>query len=345
MQNEPTETPPNTPEKSSITATASSYWQTLKNEASTLIDKCTNLAKTNYELAITHLEQGQLEDAKMRFKVACKLNGESFPDAYYHLGRIYFTQKKYEQAQENFQLALQLNTYNTESNYMLERIKDRKSITQIPSTIISSMFDSVAYGYDELFVNHLNYQGHKETVKALMYGLKNHEKDRLNILDLGCGTGLVGEELQKRNLVKILDGVDLSNNMTAITKEKRYDGRPLYDNTYNQELISFLKESNTQTYDVITAANTFDYLGPLDTIFKQCYETLNPNGLLSCSLEANDENIPCILHEELDHFIYSNTYIEDNASKMGFEIVASKAYEITLNTFAFQYILQKVDKT
>jgi len=45
------------------------------------------------------------------------------------------------------------------------------------------------------------------------------EPDR-HVLDAGCGTGLVGAELKKRHFERI-DGIDLSNEMLEVAREKR----------------------------------------------------------------------------------------------------------------------------
>ena len=52
-------------------------------------------------------------------------------------------------------------------------------------------------------------------------------------LDLGCGTGLVGERLRK--MVRRLEGVDLSEAMLAEARRKQ-----IYDRLHKGDLTQFL---------------------------------------------------------------------------------------------------------
>jgi predicted TPR repeat methyltransferase len=64
----------------------------------------------------------------------------------------------------------------------------------------------------------------------------------LDILDLGCGTGLVRSLL--RPLARTLTGVDISSNMLKIARQRR-----VYDKLVCNELIAFLK-MHAKTFDL-----------------------------------------------------------------------------------------------
>jgi predicted TPR repeat methyltransferase len=69
-------------------------------------------------------------------------------------------------------------------------------------------------------IDDLKYGGPVATVDLLAKQLQGlgYSKDA-QILDFGCGSGMVGEELNKQGYTNI-DGVDLSEELMAIAKEK-----------------------------------------------------------------------------------------------------------------------------
>ena len=66
----------------------------------------------------------------------------------------------------------------------------------------------------------LKYEGPKATAEFLAKHLQQlgYGQDA-RILDLGCGTGIVGEELKSRGY-KNIDGVDICNDVMIKAKEK-----------------------------------------------------------------------------------------------------------------------------
>ena len=86
----------------------------------------------------------------------------------------------------------------------------------------------------------------------------------LTILDIGCGTGIVGTCLSELITASIIDGVDISPEMLSVTSTKlRVDNKPVYSQLFEADLtepISFAKAK----YDVAISAGTFTHghLGP-----------------------------------------------------------------------------------
>jgi len=95
---------------------------------------------------------------------------------------------------------------------------------------------------------HLNYVAPTETVALLKkYALDNNCK----ILDAGCGTGLVGIELNKCGYSNI-DGVDFSQDMLDLVPKN------IYKKVEKVDLNKPLKFSSNM-YDVVTCVGTFTY--------------------------------------------------------------------------------------
>ena len=97
------------------------------------------------------------------------------------------------------------------------------------------------------------------------------------ILDLGCGTGFVAEALKNKD--NVFDGVDISENMLAIAREKN-----LYENLYKDDVLSFFNKHSAKEYNWILAFDVFCYLGNLEAILKAL------KGIKFCfSIESGDE--------------------------------------------------------
>ena len=82
------------------------------------------------------------------------------------------------------------------------------------------------------------------------------------ILDVGCGTGLVGLALSKVG-AQTLDGIDLSPEMLEFAKAKRVDDQPLYRDLFEADLTQPITLS-PGTYGSLVSAGTFTHghLGP-----------------------------------------------------------------------------------
>jgi predicted TPR repeat methyltransferase len=105
-------------------------------------------------------------------------------------------------------------------------------------------------------------------------------RDRLSILDLGCGTGLAGAMFQP--LAARLDGVDLS---PAMIEKAR--ARGIYDDLVVADLETALGTAGA-FYDLILAADTLVYLGDLGTVFRGAAARLAPDGYFLFTTEAKD---------------------------------------------------------
>ena len=87
---------------------------------------------------------------------------------------------------------------------------------------------------------------------------------QLSILDIGCGTGIVGTCLSELLPASTIDGVDISPEMLHVASTKsRVDSKPVYDQLFEADLTKPISFTNTK-YDVAISAGTFTHghLGP-----------------------------------------------------------------------------------
>lgn len=145
-----------------------------------------------------------------------------------------------------------------------------------PSAYVRHLFDQFSKTYDKTMVEDLSYRA-PEILRALgdLLGVGHNRK--LDILDLGCGTGLSGAAFQ--DLAGRLDGVDLSPRMIAMARK-----RGIYDELACADLEAALGRKG-DAYDLILAADTLVYLGDLEAVFRLAGKRLVSGGLFLFTVE------------------------------------------------------------
>lgn len=157
---------------------------------------------------------------------------------------------------------------------------------------VEALFDQYASQFEHALVDRLGYQ-----VPDMLDRLVEAEMARLGIarfdkaLDLGCGTGLMGERL--RGKVTYLEGIDISAAMIAETARKG-----IYDSLQKAELVAALNARRAEA-DLMTAADVFIYCGALQPVLAAMLPALRPGGLAAFSLEAHDGDEALFLRPSL----------------------------------------------
>jgi predicted TPR repeat methyltransferase len=147
-----------------------------------------------------------------------------------------------------------------------------------PGTYVESLFDDFAERFDSDLVDALKYSVPQQLADVIGRSASPATRDQ-DVLDLGCGTGLVGAAVapHARNLV----GVDLSANMLAKAR-----ARGLYHRLDQSDLLTMVRNEKPASYDLVLAADVFVYLGRLDELVSEVRRILRPDGLFGLSVEA-----------------------------------------------------------
>ena len=172
-----------------------------------------------------------------------------------------------------------LHPDSIEATHMRDAALSR-SVQRQPPQLVSQAFDDIADDFDDRLVRRLAYRG-PEQLAALLAPQLAAEGD-LEVLDLGCGTGLCAAFL--RPYARRLAGVDLSAGMLA-----KAAGLGLYDHLEVADLLSVLGEG-PGLWDLLIAADTFPYLGALESVFDGAAQALRPGGLFAFSTESVDSD-------------------------------------------------------
>lgn len=177
---------------------------------------------------------------------------------------------------------------------------------------VESLFDEYAGRFEHELVEDLGYAVPPVLGEIIADALDGRRVSRA--VDLGCGTGLMGEEM--RPLCDRLEGVDLSGRMLAEARRKG-----IYDRLEQAELVTFLAK-NSREIDLITAADVIIYCGPLPPVLSAAYDALEPGGLFGFSLELH-EGTGMLLQRRQLRYAHNRAQAIAESEAAGFEVVTA----------------------
>jgi len=148
---------------------------------------------------------------------------------------------------------------------------------------VRALFDEYAPKFERHLTGSLAYRGPELIADALRRACSTRSRVyRFGpTLDLGCGTGLMGQALD--GLCASLVGVDLSPRML-----EKADRTKLYDGLHEGELVSFLKTRADAEADLVVAADVFVYMAALDEVFCETRRVLGSEGLFAFTAQAHE---------------------------------------------------------
>jgi predicted TPR repeat methyltransferase len=219
-----------------------------------------------------------------------------------------------EAAADAFRRAVELDPGNGHARHMLS-VASGERMEAMPGEIVAGTFDGYASYYDADMVEKLRYRVPGLVRRALLdpfYGKRRFGA----ILDVGCGTGLVG--LMVRDVTDHLKGVDVSRNMLLQAASKNlYDGLEVAD--VNESL-----GTDDRLYDAAVAADVCGYIGRLDGLAAKIFARLAPGGLFVFSVERHPTEDYAVLGS--GRFAHSRDYVKRTVEQAGF-LVRSMAPE------------------
>jgi predicted TPR repeat methyltransferase len=267
-------------------------------------------ALNNYAVLCKAL--GRLEEAESSLLRAIEL-AEDFTEARNNLVRLYTSLGRIEEAVKQACVALALEPGNAPSREMLgyaycragrleeaaqvyrdwlaEEPDHPKAIHHLAActgegvpprasdAYVQHVFDVFADSFDARLAM-LHYRAPRLVGEAVLTCLGVGVAG-LEILDVGCGTGLCGPLLKP--FAARLTGIDLSGRMLDKAR-----ARDLYDDLHQAELTAYMQQHDA-CYDVVVSADTLVYFGALDEAIRAAATTLVPGGLLCFTVEALGE--------------------------------------------------------
>ena len=290
-------------------------------EALACFETATKLMPDNTQLwfikGLTQISLRKLEQAAEDLEQAFNLDpkniaaGSQLANVYRHLRHI---QKSIEVSRR----ILQVDPNNAREAFYIQAFENSADNTarRIPREVAEATYSDKNVGrqFEASLKGGLEYRVPDVLDEAVRTAFDKHP-DKLDILELGCGTGLCGSRFV--DIAQKLVGTDLSPIMLDVAREKN-----AYTNLYVADLIDVLTSPHSR-YDLIIAMDVLCYFGDLSEIFSKCHNTLHSEGIFAFSVEKPDGNEAWQLHP-YGHFVHSLDYIRQVGNNSGFHEVFMK---------------------
>lgn len=187
-------------------------------------------------------------------------------------------------------------------------LRERTLADAMPAAFVETLFDQYASEFETALLDKLDYRAPQLLANGLTapYG---------RVLDLGCGTGLMGVEL--RAGADELEGWDISAEML-----REAEAKGIYDRLEKRDL-SALSPAPAR-WDLITAADVFAYLGALERIVGWVAQALAPEGRFAFTVEAHEGAEAYVLRESR-RYAHSEPHLAALLAEAGFEAQITRA--------------------
>jgi predicted TPR repeat methyltransferase len=301
--------------------------------------------KAYYQMANIYSDASQPELALQAYQKALEIEPSS-NIAHYEMGNIYSEATQPELALQAYQKALAVDPFDIDTITQtvkvlnnLGRINEAQDIlrtflkhqpedpiakhmlaslggSKIPSRAddqyIKQTFDEFANSFDNILAK-LNYKA-PELVSARLNQMFDGKSSKIDILDLGCGTGLCGPLLKP--ISNRLVGIDLSANML-----KKAALRSVYDHLEEVELTHFM-ESSEQHYNAVVCVDTLIYFGDLSAAFAAANKVLVLDGYIVFTLERHSQNNQSYHLQKHGRYSHSKDYVRSTLVDNGFRVIS-----------------------
>lgn len=251
---------------------------------------------------------GRLHDTIQHYRHAIDLQPD-VPELHHNLAIIFHQEGKAEEAIACLKHVLRLSPNAASARHLLSALQN-STTDRAPPAYVRETFDGYADSFEQHLVSELGYQAPSVLAKTLR-GAIGTPAPLINILDLGCGTGLFGDQVKdfKGKLV----GIDLAPRM--IDKARR---RQIYDELIVGDLLDYLTEVAPGEFDLIAATDVFIYVGNLVPVFEQASRILAPGGWFTFSIETSREESSDFFLAQTGRYQHHKRYLTRLSAQFGF---------------------------
>ena len=229
--------------------------------------------------------------------------------------RACLSARQIEQAILDGEALLTMEPNNEAYQFYLDRARGLTPQTQ-PAALIADLFDGFAPRYDRHWAVQLHYKLPRDVARMINDW---HPDRKGDVLDLGCGTGLLGACLGP--IEGVLVGVDLSGAMIAQAGRHR-----VYDSFHQVNLLAALQATPESLYHVITALDVLNYVGSLESVIPNAFRILVPGGrfVFSCEASAGNEAETGLGYSlpETYRYTHQRSYVQRLLEEAGFKDAA-----------------------
>ena len=251
-------------------------------------------------------DRGNLEEAVQAYNKALSIKPE-YADAYYNLGSALREQGKIKAAIKAYNMSLAINPDHAHATHAVSALTGRRTASP-PREYVENLFDQYAAKFDRSLEGNLDYNMPKILTQLAVH--ENGGSSLGSILDLGCGTGLAGEQI--RRFCANLEGIDLSRRMLELAEAKN-----VYDKLSHIDIVEYLSKAELN-FDYFISTDVFIYLGDLSEVFRLIkYKNKKPGKLLFSTEHTEKDGTHL---ETSGRYSHSTNYIEGLCKKFNFSI-------------------------
>lgn len=239
------------------------------------------LADRRYERGRAFAAEGE-RTAAVDLLLQAVERAPNFASAWFALGEIRAQDGDRDGAAEAFRAALAADPSDRHGAALqLARLGVGEPGEAMTPGYVRSLFDQYAASFDAALVQGLGYRGPALLREALNAVASERGPLRFaRALDLGCGTGLLGEAMHDR--CDAIVGVDLSPAMAAAARRKG-----LYAEVVVGDMVAFLTRQSEGAFDLVVAGDALVYIADLASVCRAVAHALAPDGLFAFTLETH----------------------------------------------------------
>ncbi|MBF13042.1 MAG: hypothetical protein CMF46_01605 [Legionellales bacterium] len=258
-------------------------------------------ATTYYNLGICYYYLNRFDDAGI-YLTQCLECDPNYTNAYLNLANLSLRSGQAKEAIGYYKLVLSKDPTCEEARYLLAALSDEtEQYAKSPAIYVSRLFDQYAEYYNKHLKDMLDYQVPQHLYEIVeTSGYLNQDRPFLRGLDLGVGTGLVGQLFNQ--YVTHKTGVDLSESMI---KEAKSLG--IYQDLVCADLFDYLADDND--FDIILLADVLPYIGDLSQLAELLVSRLTDRALLAFSIELLDDDTQDYALQHTARFAHNPKYI------------------------------------
>lgn len=241
--------------------------------------------------------------------------------SWYILGELAHIVGRRLVARDAYERYLDLTPDDEEIAHLLISLRDEAAPMRASDRCIEQLYERFAAFYDDSMRNDLQYLAPEHLDAAVQKVLGG--RAGLDVLELGCGTGLAGRLLRAH--AARLTGVDLSPAMLV-----KASARGVYDTLETAEVTAWLRSASGDSFDLIAACDTLIYFGDLAQVVMPAAALLRPGGVVAFTVEAGD-TAPFRLTDS-GRYAHHESHIREVATRAGLTVRS-----ITRETLRYEY--------
>src|SRR5262249_4192924 len=135
----------------------------------------------------------------------------AYAKGWHTLGNLHDEASETELAIQAYRKAVEIDPTLDEAQFDIAALGGNNTPPVMPRSYLTRLFDGYAERFDKNLVGDLDYRVPENLFELVRENLPSLPEHQLDILDLGCGTGLLGKPFKP--LAKSLVGIDLSAGM------------------------------------------------------------------------------------------------------------------------------------